>query len=107
MTDKAITQNGIDRIIESWQGLTNYQEIIDLASEQLEAKEYLRVSILLDEYRSMAEYFLDELRAGIGAIESLNPETLSPDTSDAVAKCARIGVDHKPVHSSTPTLDKA
>ena len=103
MTDKAITQNGINRIMESWQGLTDYQEIIDLASEQLEAKEYLRVSILLDEYRSMAEYFLDEIEAAIKFSESHNLENLSLGTSVAATKRAHPTSDHKPVQPANPT----
>lgn len=107
MTDKTITNDDAVRVKSALKGLTDYQEIIELASEQLELGNHLRVSILLDEYRSMAEYFLDEIKAAILFSEFRSPETLCRDKSVAVAKCARIGVAHKPVHSSIPTDDQA
>lgn len=107
MTDKAITQSDINRIKESWQGLTDYQEIITLATEQLEAKEYLRVAILLDEYRSMAEYFLDEIQSVVEFSKFHNPQSQCRGSVDAIAKCAHPESAHKPVHNSIPTDGQA
>jgi hypothetical protein len=107
MTNKTISNDDAVRVKSALKGLTDYQEIIELASEQLELGNHLRVSILLDEYRSMAEYFLDEIEAAILFSEFHDPENQPLDKSVAVAKCARIGVGSKPSHSSIPTDDQA
>ena len=107
MTNSTVANDGVSRIKDALKGLIEYQEIIELASEQLEAKKYLRVSILLDEYRSMAEYFLDEIEAAIKFSESHNLENLSLGTSDAIAKCAHPESAYKPAHNPTPTDGQA